>query len=115
MPYIKLQPTIYQQYSGQYSKDYRTAIYKTAKNWSKRLEIEVADIYTEANKIIAKPDKYGFNASLIDTPCYAGNYHVFNAPVCDKPDTHFFWDHVHPSAAAIRLLTGEFLKAFEKL
>lgn len=112
MPYIKLQTTAYQEYSAKYSVDYRTAILNLAKKWNRLIDVQIADIDKAANKIIARPQKYGFNTSVIATPCYPGNYHIFNAPVCDKPDTYFFFDHVHPSAATIRILSNEFLDAF---
>lgn len=115
MPYIKSQPAAYQKYAAEYSRDYRTALLNLAKQWNKRIDVEVADVWKAANEIMAKAKKYGFDTSLLSTPCYTGNYHDFNGPVCSNPDKHFFWDFVHPSAAVIKILVKEFEDAFKKL
>lgn len=115
MPYIKLQTSTFQDYTAKYSADYRTATLKLAKQWSKLIDIEVIDIYKAVNRLLEKPSRNGFNASAVAEPCYPGSYHVFDAPVCDQPDTYFFWDHVHPSAATWRLLMKDIVDAYEKL
>jgi phospholipase/lecithinase/hemolysin len=114
-PGVKLQPAMYQDYAAKYSTDYRTSIFNLARKWEKLIDVEVADTYKAVNKIFDKPGKYGFNASLIATPCYPGSPDVFDAPVCDSPDTHFFWDSSHPTTATLRILVSEIEKAFEKL
>jgi outer membrane lipase/esterase len=61
--------------------------------------IEIIDIYSEFNNLIDNPEEFGLSNStdvcvMPEQPPYA----------CKKPDGYVFWDGVHPTKAAHRIL-----------
>lgn len=48
------------------------------------------------NDVVANPGAYGF--SEVSAACFDG------ASVCAEPDSYLFWDRLHPTTAAHRLL-----------
>ncbi|MFQ4141737.1 SGNH/GDSL hydrolase family protein [Chlorogloeopsis sp. ULAP02] len=63
------------------------------------IELDVSLLYREA---IANPAKFGF--TNVTSPC------VNNFAVCDNPDKFLFWDDIHPTTVAHRILAEAALK-----
>ncbi|MDM9379947.1 SGNH/GDSL hydrolase family protein [Chlorogloeopsis sp. ULAP01] len=63
------------------------------------IELDVSLLYREA---IANPAKFGF--TNVTSPC------VNNFAVCDNPDEFLFWDDIHPTTVAHRILGEAALK-----
>lgn len=58
------------------------------------------DVYSLLNGVIAAPETYGFaNAT---EPCL--KFYVVANVICSTPRTYLFWDAIHPTAAAHRVL-----------
>lgn len=62
----------------------------------------LADLFGLNHDVFANPAAYGF--TNITSPC-------LNGGVCADPDTYFYWDTFHPSAATGRLLAAELTSA----
>lgn len=65
------------------------------------LDIIEFDTFAYVNDVVANPSSYGF--TNVTSPC------VFVA--CVNPDQYLFWDGVHPTAAAHRMLGDAFMAA----
>jgi len=59
--------------------------------------------------VSANPGAFGF-ANATD-PCLTGNLLLGNGTVCSTPNSHVFWDSVHPTTAAHHLLGDAFTAA----
>ena len=59
------------------------------------------DTFTLLQAIIAAPDR--FDLTNVTEPCWAGNPFARGTP-CPQPQTHLFWDSIHPTTAAHALL-----------
>ena len=59
--------------------------------------IVLFDVYTEFNRILATPAAYGFTNTTDQAMQAAGA----------NPDAYLFWDDVHPTAAAHRLIAAD--------
>ena len=71
------------------------------------IEIVRFDAFTEVNRIVADPAKFGLQD--VTTACIQPNVPPFQ---CRRPDRHLFWDGSHPTRAAhaiTALLAGEAL------
>lgn len=55
--------------------------------------------------VVANPGAYGFTD--VTTPCYDLDL----GSVCANPDSHLFWDELHPSARAHQILGEQFVSA----
>ena len=67
------------------------------------VNISVLNTYPLIDSIVDNPSKYGF--TNVTSPCYTGTYQGFAdtadpGTVCGNPDQYFFWDSLHPTAAA---------------
>ena len=59
------------------------------------------DTFTLLEEIIRDPDR--FDLSNVTEPCLAGDPFTGGMP-CPQPETHLFWDSIHPTTAAHALL-----------
>jgi phospholipase/lecithinase/hemolysin len=59
------------------------------------------DTYTLLDDLIASPASFGFNNAT--KPCYVGPY-TGGGSVCATPDSYVFWDSLHPTAAADKVI-----------
>lgn len=114
-PFAQAQPAIFRQFATQYNEDLRTGLYNIVRRWDHLIRIEVADIYDAFNGILANPEAFGFDSQYLTTPCYTGFYDEFTGTVCEDPESHIFWDAIHPTAAAHGLIANVFSDAYERL
>ncbi|UEM05682.1 SGNH/GDSL hydrolase family protein [Skermanella rosea] len=72
------------------------------------VELVPLDVRSLFNDVAANPAGYGLTD--VTTPCFSG---AIGQPgtVCANPDQYLFWDSVHPSAAAHRILGSYALAA----
>jgi phospholipase/lecithinase/hemolysin len=70
------------------------------------IKITQFDTFGLISSIVANPAAYGFANS--STPCLTGQVFLGNGAVCQNPDSFVFWDGVHPTAAANRVLGDAF-------
>ncbi len=61
------------------------------------------DTLSLLNDVVANPASYGL--SNVTAPCFDG------INVCANPDQYLFWDSLHPTTAAHRILAAEFVGA----
>ncbi|EWY38760.1 autotransporter [Skermanella stibiiresistens SB22] len=66
------------------------------------------DVRSLFNDVAANPGNYGL--TNVNTPCFSG---AVDRPgtVCSNPDEYLFWDSLHPTAAAHRILADYALAA----
>ncbi|HYW32138.1 MAG TPA: SGNH/GDSL hydrolase family protein [Gemmatimonas sp.] len=64
------------------------------------LNLYLVDVGAFTNEVFASPTTFGFTNST--APCL--NTGVTPPTACATPDSYFFWDVLHPTAAASRLL-----------
>jgi len=60
------------------------------------------DWYSALNVILANPSAFGF--TNVTDACQPGTFGIPSGPTCAHPDSYLFWDGVHPSEVAQRLL-----------
>src|SRR5262249_41294586 len=72
------------------------------------IEITPFDTFAMLNLLIGDPTRFGFTDST--TPCIQGIL-VGSPTVCADPDSHVFWDGVHPTAAVDQILGTAFANA----
>jgi outer membrane lipase/esterase len=70
------------------------------------IKITQFDTFGLISSIVANPTAYGFANS--STPCLSGSLFLGNGVVCQNPDSFVFWDGVHPTTAAHRVLGDAF-------
>jgi len=72
------------------------------------IDLITLDVRSLFNSVASNPAQYGL--TNINTPCFTG---AVDRPgtVCANPDEYLFWDSVHPSAAAHRILGNYALTA----
>lgn len=73
------------------------------------------DTFSLFNSVIANPAAYGLTD--VRSSCYSGDalHSILSGTVCSSPDTHLFWDGLHPTSvghailarAAFDLLAGD--------
>lgn len=68
------------------------------------LDLLQFDVFSAFNQLLANPSAYGFSNAT--DPCYTGDDITFSGggSVCANPDQYVFWDGIHPTAAAHRIL-----------
>lgn len=64
------------------------------------------DVFRLMRQTIDDPAEYGFTD--VTTPC------LTTAGVCSTPDTHLFWDHVHPTTHGHAVLADKFARAINQ-
>lgn len=62
------------------------------------LDLRVLDAYTLIADAAARPSAYGL--SDVTSACLTGAEDLAGGTPCATPNTHLFWDDIHPSAAA---------------
>jgi outer membrane lipase/esterase len=67
------------------------------------LNLYLLDLGALTAEVFANPATFGF--TNLTAPCLAGT------TVCSQPDTYFYWDPFHPTAATGRLVAQRALKA----
>lgn len=72
------------------------------------IEIAAFDTFSLISLISADPAAFGFTTA--SAPCLTGSPGGV-VSVCADPETHFFWDTVHPTAAAHRIVGDAFAEA----
>ncbi|MEO5739702.1 MAG: SGNH/GDSL hydrolase family protein [Vicinamibacterales bacterium] len=72
------------------------------------IDIEQFDTFGLFNAILANPAAFGF--SNTSTPCITGDLQA-GGVVCADPGSYLFWDSVHPTTAAHRVLGNAFAAA----
>jgi outer membrane lipase/esterase len=72
------------------------------------IDIEQFDTFGLFNAILANPEVFGFSNTSM--PCLTGNPQV-GGSVCAEPESYLFWDSVHPTTAAHRVLGNAFAAA----
>ncbi|QSJ14523.1 hypothetical protein JYQ62_21710 [Nostoc sp. UHCC 0702] len=72
-------------------------------NNTKIIQLDVNSLYREA---IDKPEKFGL--TNVTKAC------VSNLATCDNPNKFLFWDGIHPTTAAHRILAEAALKALSE-
>jgi len=72
------------------------------------IEITPFDTFAMLTLLIKDPGSFGFTDAT--TPCIQGIL-TGSPTVCADPDSHVFWDGVHPTAAVDQLLGGAFANA----
>lgn len=60
------------------------------------IDIKYLDVNSIFNQVIKSPNQFGF--SNVTQPCFSQGI------ICDNPKDYLFWDNIHPSAAAHKLL-----------
>jgi outer membrane lipase/esterase len=73
------------------------------------INITTVDTFGLISSIVTNPGGFGFANS--STPCLSGNLFLGNGTVCSNPDSFVFWDSVHPTTAADRVLGDAFAAA----
>jgi phospholipase/lecithinase/hemolysin len=73
------------------------------------IKITPFDTFGLITSIVANPGAFGFANS--STPCLTGSLFLGNGTVCSNPDSFVFWDSVHPTTAADRVLGDAFAAA----
>jgi phospholipase/lecithinase/hemolysin len=66
------------------------------------IEITRLDVFAILNDVVADPGAFGL--SVVDTACVTPNIPPFT---CRDPDEYLFWDGIHPTKVAHRLLAQE--------
>lgn len=66
------------------------------------VKIMTFDVYRFLSDTRDKADEYGFK--IIDKRCNPNNYWTDDLEICQKPKQYVFWDGVHPSATAHKIL-----------
>ncbi len=56
------------------------------------------------DQALANPSEFGF--SNVTAPCYTGPF-TGGGSACSDPDSHLFWDDVHPTAAGHLLVADD--------
>ena len=77
------------------------------------IDIVTLDVNSLFNDVIAKPSQFGF--SNVDSSClldFEPGF-IFNG-ICDNPDEFLFWDDIHPTSAAHKLLAQLALDSLEQ-
>jgi outer membrane lipase/esterase len=64
------------------------------------------DVWSLLTQVAAMPESYGLQNTT--TPCLS--FGVVAKTVCDEPDAYLFWDAIHPTHAAHRILANEALE-----
>ena len=72
------------------------------------IDITPFDTFALLTAIAANPSAFGFTDAT--TPCLSGGLGT-GGTVCADPESHLFWDSVHPSAAANQILGGALANA----
>jgi len=74
------------------------------------IDLITLDVRSLFNSVVANPAQYGL--TNINTPCFTG---AIDRPgtVCANPDEYLFWDSVHPTTVAHRILGDYALAALE--
>jgi phospholipase/lecithinase/hemolysin len=72
------------------------------------LKVFDLDTFALIDSVVANPLAYGFTD--VTHACYVGPY-TGGGTECASPDSHLFWDSVHPSAAAGKIIAGDALAA----
>jgi outer membrane lipase/esterase len=70
------------------------------------LNLYLLDLGALTAEVFASPSTYGF--TNLTTPCFAAN------TVCAQPDSYFYWDAFHPTAATGRLVAARAMTALGK-
>ena len=72
-----------------------------------RLKVKIirVDLFTLAQSAVTMPTPFGF--TNVTDPC------LVKTTVCSDPDSHLFWDDIHPTARAHQFIASAALAAFE--
>lgn len=98
-----------------FSRELKAGLHTVSMRWKSRVNIQVADIYSTFNQVLAKPQAYGFTSPNARIPCYSGSYHQLDAKVCENPSERIFFDKMHPSGASQKIIAQVFKAALENL
>ncbi|CAK9314990.1 unnamed protein product [Citrullus colocynthis] len=99
------------------SKAYNQKLSKLLKNLQRKLhgsKIIYADIYTPINDMLNNPKKYGFERT--DKGCCGSGLNEAGplcnsiTPTCKNPSKFMFWDSIHPTEAAYKIIADSLLK-----
>lgn len=114
-PFAQLQSAEFRRSALQYTADLRSGLFNIVRRWDNLLRVEVADVFDAFNGVLANPAAFGFDPQYTSQPCYTGFYDEFEGTLCEDPEKHIFWDAVHPSAEAHKLIADVFSKAYARL
>jgi phospholipase/lecithinase/hemolysin len=72
-----------------------------------RLNVKLirVDLFTVMQSAVRMPTPFGF--TNVNDPC------LVDATVCTDPDSHLFWDDIHPTTRAHQFIASAALAAFE--
>ncbi|MFN6463577.1 MAG: SGNH/GDSL hydrolase family protein [Nostoc sp. DedVER02] len=74
------------------------------------LNLISVDVFSLFNQVEANPGKFGFQD--VATPCVVGNFQTIIS-VCSEPNNYLFFDSVHPTTNAHKLVADAALAAIE--
>ena len=87
--------------AAELSQDFNTLVLQDLASMDPGLSVHVLDAYDLIMKVVANPGAYGLTD--VTDPCWSGGttgYGGGPGSLCSSPDTHLFWDAVHPTEAA---------------
>lgn len=102
-------------YLAHFSRELRAGLMGVSLRWKSRVNIQVADVYAANKDLLSNPKAYGFDLPHAKIPCYSGSYHTLDAEICNDPSERIYYDRIHPSHAAQRIIAQVFKTAMEKL
>jgi len=96
-----------------FSRELNSGLKTISSRCKSRVNIQVADIYSRYNEILANPQAYGFNSPEAKVACYSGSYHSLDGEICESPSERILYDSIHPSHATHRIIAQVFQAALE--